>query len=515
MPTLAPHLFTAVDRIFLQAVERVGYANPFASERREAERAALGVLFVDLGEAASPRGGPPSPDPNLRCIASRLVPILDAAHARLVAGAVPSDEDRHLYQEGCLHHLRTEHGGRLPPSVAGAVAGVYRPFLDDYHRRLRVPGMALDLPRPEDVFAGAFQIRRAYHQIFTTLIGTSRAMAALRAKLWGIIFSRTLRGYLQARDRKQPGACTLVTGPTGTGKELVARAIGGSSYEPFDGEQMRFVAGEGDDFCAVNLSALSSALFESELFGHERGAFTGAIKDRRGVFETVRPGGVVLLDEIGELGLGEQVKLLRVLQERAFRRVGDNKELPLEARIVSATHRDLRESIRRGLFRADFYHRIAGACIVTPSLREQLEDAPGDLAYLVRVLAPQIAPGDTDPTLADDALRYIEEHLPAYTWPGNVRELGDCIASVHHDSDFLPGGVAAAQAPTDSLEAGAMSERSAVRRYRNIVAEQTGNVSEAARKLGIHRSTLRRSLDRPQPPRPRRPRRPRNGKPKR
>ena len=348
------------------------------------------------------------------------------------------------------------------------------------------------------------------------MIGTSRPMQELRATVWSAIVTRDLRGHLRTCDKKRSEVSTLVTGPSGTGKELVAGAIGRSLYKRYDVALGQFVVAPGADYCAVNPSALSDTLFESELFGHERGAFTGAVKDRKGLFETVSIGGALFLDEIGELALERQPKLLRVLQERVFQRVGDLEERPFSVRVISATHRDLPERVREGAFRPDLYHRLAGLQIVTPSLRAQLDAEPGDLGRLACFFAERLADEEGAPELAELALRHIEEHLPRYGWPGNVRELGHCVETLHHGGHFIPlelgggrepvrssnrpmpssrGPVPSSLDPARAFREGMLSEEEAIRRYRNIVFARMGSVNAAARRLGVHRNTVTRSLD--------------------
>ena len=511
-PTSAP-LFPADDRTFLQAVVRLGYANPFSPTRLEAERAALGPSFLDAGTLRA------APENRTR-IAARLRPLLEATRARLTAGTAADADDLLLYQEACLSYLRDTHSEPLqllvvgrPP--AGAAAALYRPLLEDYGRFLTLPVSLKRLPTPEHVFASAFQLRRAYH-FLSSLIGTSRPMQGLRAAVWSAIFTRDLRGHLRSCDRKRSEISTLVTGPSGTGKELVAGAIGRSLYRRYDAALGQFVVEPGAEYCAVNPSAWSDTLFESELFGHERGAFTGAVKDRKGLFETVSKGGALFFDEIGELALERQPKLLRVLQERVFHRVGDLEELPFSVRVITATHQDLHARVREGTFRLDLYQRLAGLRIVTPSLRSQLDAEPEDLGRLVRFFAERLADEEAVPELAELSLRHIEEHLPRYAWPGNVRELGHCVETLHYGGHFLPlelgsgkepvrsstrpapsstGPLPNSVDPARSLREGTLTEAEATVRYRNIVAARLGSVSAAARRLDIHRNTVRKSID--------------------
>jgi sigma-54 specific flagellar transcriptional regulator A len=199
----------------------------------------------------------------------------------------------------------------------------------------------------------------------------------------------------------------LVTGESGTGKEVVARAI----HERSPRAERPFVA--------VNCGAIPHELLESELFGHEKGAFTGAITARKGRFELAE-GGTLFLDEIGDMPLAMQVKILRVLQERSYERVGGTRTTPCDVRIVAATHRNLEDAISKGHFREDLYYRLNVFPIETPPLRERLEDLPLLITELSQGQAARQAGGIT---LAPDAIHALR----AYAWPGNVRELANLI----------------------------------------------------------------------------------------
>ena len=181
--------------------------------------------------------------------------------------------------------------------------------------------------------------------------------ARLRASIWQSVFTHDMRAAT--------GACctgewaispTLITGPSGTGKELIARAIAGSRYVPFDAERMEFADAAGESFLPINIAALSPALIESELFGHRRGSFTGAVGDRKGWLEACPPAGSVFLDELGEMDLSIQVKLLRVIETRRFSAVGDTVAREFQGKLIAATNRDLPAEIRAGRFREDLYY---------------------------------------------------------------------------------------------------------------------------------------------------------------
>lgn len=238
-------------------------------------------------------------------------------------------------------------------------------------------------------------------------VGASLAMQQLRESI----------------SRVAPSEATvLITGETGTGKELVARTIHEQSSRA------------GKPFVAVNCGAIPGDLLESELFGHEKGAFTGAVHTRQGRFELAE-GGTLFLDEIGDMPLMMQVKLLRVLQERCFERVGSNRSIQANIRVIAATHRDLRESINAGNFREDLFFRLNVFPLHAGPLRDRTDDIPALSEHLSDRLEREGRPGVR---LKPCAIRVLQD----YDWPGNVRELANLL---EHLSVLYPGGDVAAQ----------------------------------------------------------------------
>jgi DNA-binding NtrC family response regulator len=277
----------------------------------------------------------------------------------------------------------------------------------------------------------------------------------------------------------------LIQGETGTGKELVARAIHRAS------------ARAERPFVVVDCAALPEALFESELYGHERGAFTGAVTARRGLLET-STGGTCLLDEIGELAPPLQAKLLRTLQDRVIRRVGGNDTIPVNVRIVAATNRDLPKLTAEGAFREDLYYRLNVITITVPSLRERATDIPLLAQHFLEKFAQTT--GRPARRLAPEALAL----LSAYHWPGNVRELEHVIerASALSSSETLlpddfPAHLRQETERAPRLPAADMTLDDVKRWYVSKVLEEAGgNKVRAAEVLGIDRRTLYRILDR-------------------
>jgi transcriptional regulator with GAF, ATPase, and Fis domain len=302
---------------------------------------------------------------------------------------------------------------------------------------------------------------------------------------------------------------TLVTGPSGTGKELVARAIGFARYIPFREREREFAEDFYGSFQELNLAALPATLIESELFGHKRGAFTGATADRPGWFETCPPLGTVFLDEIGDLDLQVQVKILRVLQNRSFQRVGESRLRRFHGKVIAATHRDLGAWIERGAFREDLYYRLCGDLIAVPSLHARLRDDPQELGHLLRFLAQRVVGASVDQGTgggdghgADDVAAEVEAWIGVnlgadYEWPGNVRELEQCLRNVLLRRTYRPR---AATPRTDArgelaeaVQRGSLTADELLRRYATQVwTAEGGNLEATARRLDLDRRTVRR-----------------------
>lgn len=282
----------------------------------------------------------------------------------------------------------------------------------------------------------------------------------------------------------------LITGESGVGKELIARALHSKSSR------------RGGPFVAVNCGAIPEPLLESELFGYRRGAFTDAVADRAGLFEQAN-GGTLLLDEVGELPLSLQVKLLRVLQEETIRRLGDNKDLKIDVRILAATHRDLAAETKAGRFREDLYYRINVLPIHVPPLRERREDIP---ILLDHFLARNNARFNTQIRGFDAEARRL---LLEYAWPGNVREMENTIerAMVLTERDSLcaedlPERVRESRDPVQMhLKSGEMSIKKTARIIEEILIRRAltktkGNRTRAAEVLEIsHRALLYKIKD--------------------
>lgn len=276
----------------------------------------------------------------------------------------------------------------------------------------------------------------------------------------------------------QSSATVMFLGESGTGKEVLARGLHDASPR------------RGERFVAINCAAIPDNLLESELFGYEKGAFTGAAKTTPGKIETAHRG-TLMLDEIGDLPLPLQAKLLRFLQERVVERVGGRQEIPVDVRIVCATHQDLASLITEGKFREDLYYRLAEIVVNIPPLRDRL----GDSALLAHALARRFATEQNRGSvgLGEDAVRAIESH----TWPGNVRELENCIkrAVIMADSNTISSMDLGLRAQVERDDYGDLDLRKVrdaaeKRAVISALSRSNGNVVRAAEMLGVSRPTL-------------------------
>ncbi|MCU7906863.1 MAG: sigma-54 dependent transcriptional regulator [Candidatus Thiodiazotropha sp. (ex Epidulcina cf. delphinae)] len=352
----------------------------------------------------------------------------------------------------------------LETAIAALRAGAEDFIMKPFRMEQMIAAVERYLERPK-MQRENFVLRRQVEQIYDSagMVGKCQQM-------------RTLCDVIK-RVAPMPST-VLIEGESGTGKELAARAIHETS-------------GRSGSFVPVNCGAMTAELLESELFGHVKGAFTGAHLSRDGLF-TYAGGGTLFLDEIGELPLAMQAHLLRVLEERTIRPVGSNREAPVDVRIIAASNRDLAEEVRNGDFREDLYYRLNVLSLRMPALRERREDIPLLAEHFIDTLAEEL--GTDLPQLAEGELAGLLD----YDWPGNVRELKNVIERcllLNKSPSLCVIGSAAVDGnnatPCDSAKS-LLLEAVEKQHILKVLDLEVGNKSAAARVLGISRKTLER-----------------------
>lgn len=502
------------DLRFLRTLSELAYCNPFLPQRLELEQQALGREFqpedqiawsknLDLEDANRP---------NVIKLTARADDLADKLRAELLDGQSDDAELSLLYQDLVSYVLYYRHVAHiavddhllLTRKSNNAVTKSWRQYRKDFEFYLRLPNTMLSLSeQPEHLFACLFQVRRTFRNVFDQILGDSHPAAKVRATVWQSVFTHDMRRYRRVLFERMRDLTTLVTGPSGTGKELVACAIGLSQYIPFDAAAEKFVDNLKQAFLPVNLSAFSPTLIESELFGHVKGSFTGAVSDRRGWLENCPPHGAVFLDEIGELDPLLQVKLLRVVQNRCYSRIGETEECQFDGKLIAATNRNLANEIKAGRFREDLYYRLCSDLIDLPSLRTHLDDRPEALQGFVAFVARSLV-GEEEESLTAEAMEWIDANLgPDYPWPGNIRELEQCVRNIlvhrHYASDSgQPAAVSTVVSPTwlQEVSDGTLTHAELLTHYCTWVYSKLGSYQQTAAALGLDRRTIKAKVDR-------------------
>lgn len=520
-------LFKAGERERAELLSRLIKTNPFLPEWVQLERNLLGDMFSRAAPAYhhAPLDAEQEVYPNIVRTTEIVERLTEATRGRLSQGEKATKEEKELYRDLALFRIYRLNRSNWSEMALAANKGetptardAWRKYQRDFDHFF---GMAPETdyfgpflmpdrygkthgPR-ETFFALFFQIVRAFDNIFRSIIGGSQPTTRLRAAVWQSLFTHDIQRYYYWLHHRMYEIPTLICGPSGTGKELVARAVGRSQFIPFDPVNVTFRANFNNLFLPVNLSALAPGLIESELFGHVKGAFSGATSDRKGRLTQCSRYGAVFLDEMGETSPEIQVKLLRVLQSRDFEAVGSTKRLKFRGKLVAATNRDLITEMQAGNFRGDLFFRLCADQIVTPSLSEQLQDQPTDLGNLVLHNVRQVLGNKADRVspealqLAAETTDWIQATIrPEYHWPGNFRELGHCVRSFILRREYRPLDMIPATSPVKELaravEMGSLSADELQQRYFHHVYLRAGSYQEAGRRLGVNWRTVRTKI---------------------
>lgn len=339
-----------------------------------------------------------------------------------------------------------------------------------------------------------YQIRRAYYFISTALVGESPAMKKLRSQLWDNIFTHEIAWYESCLWDRMEDFSTLLLGETGSGKGAAAAAIGRSGFIPFNPNAQKFEESFTRAFVSINLSQYPESLIESELFGHRKGAFTGAIEKHEGVFSRCSAHGAIFLDEIGDVSIPVQIKLLQVLQERTFAPVGSHEKLRFHGRVIAATNKSIDELRRNGEFRDDFYYRLCSDIITVPPLRERIRETPKELDMLAAHLLDRICGSELKLPIIGKLKEDVGRN---YAWPGNVRELEQAIRRIMITGSYT-GDTSIENQSASSLDQaiadGNLTAKELVDKYCRNLYELYGNYGEVARRTGLDWRTVKKNV---------------------
>lgn len=484
---------TNQDREFFRLVADASFTNPFSTERRQIDRQVAGILKTEDDWR-------------------KIVPLaIDAIRRRLnqldteqpcrIQDFAKQDADlmRYTFLFEVYHNhalafddfILAQQQSNTPLKVSFGAAAI---------RELIHRGFSQE--QAVQYFSMFYQIRRAFYFIDHGLIGQSRCMQKLRMDLWNNIFTYDIRDYEQYLWDRMEDFSTLLEGATGSGKGAAAAAIGRSGFIPYDPVKNQFSNSFTTMFLPINLSQYAEALLESELFGHTKGAFTGAIAEHKGILSLCEKHGAIFLDEIGEISIPAQVKLLKVLEERTFSPVGSHGTQRFYGRVIAATNRPIDVLRRENKFRDDFYYRLCSDCIQVPPLTRRIQENQNELAELVAHFTQSIT-STQNRTLTNRVLEVIRTKLgPDYPWPGNVRELAQCIRRVilkrnyegqtlqqtEHKEQFL-----------SQINTGNLTAEDLLNGYCQMLYTRCGTYEEVARRTGLDRRTVKKRITSPPP----------------
>jgi transcriptional regulator with GAF, ATPase, and Fis domain len=323
-------------------------------------------------------------------------------------------------------------------------------------------------------------------------------MKEFRKNLWDNVFTHDIQLYDNFLWNRMEDFSTLILGETGTGKGTAAMAIGRSGFIPFDSENNCFQESFARSFVSLNLSQFPEGLLESELFGHKKGSFTGAVEDHRGVFENCSPHGAIFLDEIGEISRHVQIKLLKVLQERVFTPVGSHRQARFQGRVIAATNKTIEEIREKKIFRDDFYYRLCSDIITVPTLRERISEDRDELKNLVGITVNRII-GHPSEEYTDLILKVINDQLGGhYHWSGNVRELEQCVRRILLKRTYQKESCVAEKNSEamliNGLKNGDIDTQTLISGYISILYSKHGTYETVSRITKLDRRTVKKYL---------------------
>lgn len=471
-------------------IMRVSCVNPFTHERHQLNEKLLGTSVTDSTNVRKA----------LRDYADSFISQLEKTGISSIHDVVLEDRDclTYVYLFYVYHHFMEEMDALIKKQL-NSNETLPVPFADDIYSTLIDKGCNKnDIARYISIF---YQMRRAYYFIDTALIGKSPSIAQLRCELWDTLFTHDILWYERMLWDKLEDFSVLILGATGTGKGSAAATIGHSGFIPFDTKRGLFTENFTASFIPLNLSQFPASLIESELFGHTKGAFTGAHKAHEGLFSLSTPHGAVFLDEIGDVDVHLQIKLLKVLEERLYSPVGSHEQCRFDGRIIAATHRPLAELRETTLFRDDFYYRLCSSIITVPSLHTRIREEAEEMQLLTSHLLTRIC-GEFDEKLYAHVCERLDACIPTdYCWPGNVRELEQSIRHILLNDrcspsvDYSTNDAEKSQLFFDPVTSEPVTIQELTNVYCGMLYKKYGSYQDVARHTGLDRRTVKKYIE--------------------
>jgi len=479
---------TGEDWAFFETVARAAFANPFGKTRDN-----LDVIIGGTSPGATA-------EEILAAVIGRIRERI-AIMQRIGRADIRRYEGnrREIVQNVFLFYVFHRYADEFDRLIQTQLAGGETPSRVPFAREALKELCGFGLPEQDAVrfFAVFYQLRRAFYFIKNGLVGSSPSMKTLRKHLWDSVFTHDIRWFESRFWNKMEDFSLLLLGETGTGKGAAAVAIGRSGFIPFDPVRNAFTESFTRNFVAINLSQYSEGVLESELFGHKKGAFTGAVENHEGLFSRCAPHGVIFLDEIGDISAPVQIKLLQVLQERIFFPVGSHEVRRFSGRIIAATNRSLHELRSAGKFRDDLYYRLCSDEIILPSLRQRLKEDPSELDALLSSILSRLA-GEVSTREKQLVKKVLERDLGQdYHWPGNVRELEQAVKRIILTGHYHGRKTDQPKQDESSLIAAKMQEgnidaETLLASYCALLYHRFGTYEEVARRARLDRRTVKK-----------------------
>ena len=473
----------------LHLVEEVAFGNPFAPEREQVLR-----KFAKRKKKSAPE----HKDLSIPIVQEIIHKLDDEGSANFL---LYKNEDKRLVRTSLLYdtfyRFINQFDKLIQAQIEADDAPVTVSFAENVLTLLKSRGFTHD--EATRYLAFFYQLRRAFYFIDKTLVGQSLSMRKLRAHLWANIFTQDPRWYENFLWNRMEDFSTFLIGETGTGKGTAAAALGRSGFIPYVEKKRQFAESFTRNFIEINLSQFPETIIESELFGHKKGAFTGAVDDHIGVFARCGKYCAILLDEIGDISISVQIKLLKVLQERSFAVVGGHKKERFQGRVIAATNRSLENLRHEGKFRDDFYYRLCSDVIRVPSLHEQIKEDPSTLGILLDHTISRII-GESTPELAQELKNIILKEVGlTYVWPGNVRELEQAVRRIlltkQYRGDLYDNSTTIKSVQLiKNMETGRLTAQEILSSYCNMLYGKYGTYEKVAQITKLDRRTAKKYI---------------------